>query len=247
MKAIILAAGYATRMYPLTLDRPKALLPLAGRPILDYTLDQLDTLPALDEVFLVSNHRFCADFAEWAKHAPTRLKISLLDDGSTSENDRLGAIGDIQFTLERTGIAEDTVILVGDNYMTYPLAEQYNFFKEKGCDTVCAKVIYNRELLRHFAVAELDADNKVVSLVEKPEKPQSDTAIFGIYFYRADTLPLFGQYLREGGSRDAPGFFVQWLYKRKDVYAYIMNGDCYDIGTPKSYDEIQELLKGEQA
>lgn len=241
MKAIILAAGYATRMYPLTLTQPKALLSVKGRAIIDYIVDQINTLPDVNELIVVSNHKFFAHFDSWKKHhSNSGIPITLLDDGSISEDDRLGAIGDIIFTLQVKNIDEDIVVIAGDNYMTYPLLEQYEFFKEKQSPVVCAQRIEDKAELSRFAVATLDPDNKVLSLVEKPADPPSDVAVFATYFYPKETLPLFKKYFDEGQSPDAPGYFIQWLHKKDDVYAYIMNGECYDIGTIEAY----EAMKG---
>lgn len=239
MKAIILVAGYATRMYPMTLTMPKALLSLKGRPIIDYIIDQINTINEVNEIIVVSNHKFFALFEAWAKEVKSKIPISLLNDGSTAETDRLGAIGDINFTLRLCKIQEDIVVIAGDNYMTYPLAEQYQFFKEKNSDVVCAQKLDDKEELSRFAVATIDDDNKILSLIEKPEEPESDLAIFATYFYRKETLPLFAEYIAEGNTNDAPGYFIQWLYKKKDVFAYIMNGECFDIGTIEAYEAMQ--------
>ena len=240
MKAIILVAGYATRMYPLTLNKPKALLTLNERPIIDYIVDQINTLPEVSEIIVVSNHKFYPQFESWAAEVKSSIPISLLDDGSTTEENRLGAIGDIGFTIRVRNISEDVVIVAGDNFMTYPMIEQYELFKKKQSDVVCAQKIDDKKQLRQFAVAILNDNNKVLSLVEKPVDPPSDLAIFATYFYKKETLPLFFQYIQEGHTQDAPGYFIQWLHKKKDIYAYIMNGKCYDIGSIDAYNALQK-------
>ena len=242
MKAIILAAGYATRMYPLTLNRPKALLTLNGRAIIDYIVEQINGLSAADEIIVVTNHKFYENFRVWTKDVRSKIPISLLNDGSTDENNRLGAIGDIIFTLNEKKIDDDLLIIAGDNYSTYPLIEQYGLFTEKQSDIICAKKLADRNLLKRFAVAELDSSGRVVNLVEKPDNPQSDYGVFATYFYKKETLPLFAEYKKSGQNTDAPGYFIEWLHKKKDIYAYIMNGDCYDIGTIEAYDEMKKLL-----
>jgi len=240
MKAIILLAGYATRMYPLTENQPKALLPLKGKPVIDYILDQINRLPDVTTVYAVTNSRFYTHFCDWAKTAPTSIPIEVLDDGTTNNDNRRGAIGDIVFTITEKSIDEDIFIIAGDNYFTFDLREQYDFFKQKGCDTIAAKEINDIEQLKAFAVAELDPSGKVLGLEEKPAQPKSNTAIFASYFYRKDTLPLFHEYLSQGNPPDAPGYFPQWLHKIRDVYAYTMNGDCYDIGTIEMYEEMNK-------
>ena len=247
MKAIILAAGYATRMYPLTHDKAKALLPLyddeAGSVrIIDTIVCQIDTLPTVSEIVVVSNHKFIAQFDEWAKTPRTSLPITVLDDGSTDDGDKLGAIGDINFALDRLNISEDIVVIAGDNYFTYPLVEQYSFFQKMQKDIICAKQIDNPELLPSMAVAVLDANGRVLELEEKPKQPKSNIGIFATYFYKAETLPLIKQYLKEGNNPDAPGYFPMWLHKQKDIYAYVMNGECYDLGTIAAYEELRRAL-----
>ena len=233
-------------MYPLTLNRPKALLPLGGRPIIDYIIDQINTLPEVDEIIVVSNHKFYPQFKKWAEKAESKIPIDVINDGTIDENSRLGAIGDIQFTLRLKKIDDDVVIIAGDNYTTYPLIEQYEFFKEKQKDVVCVQKIENKKALKQLAVAVLDENGKVLSLEEKPKEPKSNNAAFATYFYRKDTLPLFDQYLKDGEIMDAPGFFVQWLHKKRDVYAYIMNGQCYDIGTIETYEAMKKILSVEE-
>ena len=247
MKAIILAAGYATRMYPLTKNQPKALLPLGGRVIVDYIVQQLNTLPGLSEIILVSNQKFFSQFENWlstANKTPTYIQvpISLLNNGSVSEEDKLGAIGDIYFALQAKQIAEDVVIMAGDNYLDYPLLEQYEFFQQKQADTLNAMEINDTAQLQQFAVAQLDEEGRVLTLVEKPMKPLSNTAIFATYFYRAQTLPLFDEYLNSGQNMDQPGRFPAWLHTRQPVYAYKMNGTCHDIGTIAAYEALKEKL-----
>ena len=243
MIALILAAGYATRLYPLTKDIPKPLLPVNGKPMLDYIVDEIDTLSDITRICLVSNHRFAAHFEEWAKSHREKtpgLPIQVLDDGTETEDDRKGAIGDIQFVIEQIDAQEDMVILAGDNLFTYRLADVHKHFTKIQKDLLIAISIPQRERLQQFAVAELDGNGKVLHLEEKPENPRSDTAIFAVYLYKKETLPLFAEYLKEGNSPDAPGNFPAWLYKKKDVYAFKADGISIDIGTPETYQEVNE-------
>ncbi|MCL2198816.1 MAG: nucleotidyltransferase family protein [Defluviitaleaceae bacterium] len=239
MKAIIIVAGYATRMYPLTKNTPKALLPLKGKPVLDYIIEQLKTLP-VTEIFVVSNDKFFPHFSDWAKTAPTSTPINVLNDGTTSNENRRGAAGDVQFAIAEKNITDEIVVIAGDNYFTYPLKEQYDFYKKTGCDTIVGKELNNIEQLKAFAVAKLDENGKVLELEEKPAEPKSNMAIYATYFFRKETVPLFKKYLDEGHNPDQIGAFPQWLYKTHDVYAYKMNGDCYDIGTIEMYEEMNK-------
>jgi len=238
MKAIILAAGYATRMYPLTQNTPKPLLPLRGKAVIDYIIEQINHLPDVDEIFVVTNSKYYPHFCEWAKTAPNKPSIEVLDDGTTSNKDRRGAVGDVFFTVTERSIDDELVVIAGDNYFTYELREQYDVFRKTGRDTLAGKEFYDEEKIKAFAVALLDPNGKVLDLEEKPQKPKSNLAIYATYFFRKDTVPLFKKYLEEGNNPDLIGAFPQWLYKFRDVYAYKMNGECYDIGTIEMYEEM---------
>jgi glucose-1-phosphate thymidylyltransferase len=240
MKAIILVAGYATRMYPLTENTPKALLPVRGKPVINYIVEQINNLPAVDEIFVVSNDKFFPHFSEWAKRAPANVSIEVLNDGTTSNENRRGAVGDVFFAINEKNISDEIVVIAGDNYFTYDLREQYDFYRKIGCDTITGKELDNIEQLKAFAVAVLAPDGKVLDLEEKPASPKSNMGIFATYFFRKETVPLFEKYLAEGNNADLIGAFPQWLYKIHDVYAYTMNGDCYDIGTIEMYEEINK-------
>lgn len=244
MKAIILAAGYATRLYPLTIDRPKALLPIAGKPILDYIVDEIETIDEVDSLVVISNDKFYGNFIEWEKTRASRLKISVLNDNTTDDTNKLGAVGDISYAIDKLGIDEDILVMAGDNIFTFPLKDFAQFYKKKDADTILAKRIENISDLKRMGNAVLDGDGKVIDMVEKPENPPSDTAVYAVYLYKRETVPMIKQYLEEGGNPDAPGFFPSWLHKKKNVYAYLFNGDCYDIGTPESYKEVNRIFEG---
>ncbi len=242
MKAIILVAGYATRLYPLTINTPKALLPINNKPMINYIVEQLNTIKEIDEIYVVSNNKFYTHFNEWAETVESNIKVKVLDDGTTSEENRRGAIGDIQFTISQEKIDDDVIIIAGDNYFTFDLKDYYNYYKNVNKDCVIVKEHDDKEMLKQFAVALLDENNKVTDLEEKPESPKSNTAVYAAYIYKKDTIQLFKKYLDEGNKPDAPGYFVQWLYKIKDVHAYKIDGECYDVGTPKSYEEVKNLF-----
>ncbi len=242
MKAVILVAGYATRLYPLTKDTPKPLLSVGGKPIIDYIVEQINRIDAADEIFVVSNHKFASHFEKWAEAKNNSKKITVLDDGTSTEETRRGAIGDIFYTITQKGIDDDMVIIAGDNLFTYDLKENYDYFMEKGDDCVCVKQFDDPEMIKQLGVVLLDDNNRIIDFEEKPEHPKSNKASFATYFYKRETVPLFKTYLEEGNKPDAPGNFLAWLYKRKPVYAYVMNGECYDIGTHKALNEVREIF-----
>lgn len=239
MKAIILAAGYATGLYPLTINRPKALLTINGKPIIDYICDEIDTIDAVDEILVVSNHKFIGNFLRWAKKRSGRKNIKLIDDGSTSEENRLGAIGDIKHVLDKESIKDDLLIVAGDNFFTYRLIEFYDFFLNRKKDCIAVHELERIEDLKRMGVVQINEHAKVVDFAEKPENPKSKIAVYASYIYRKDTIPLFDTYLREGNKPDAPGYFPAWLYLRKDIYAYSFEGECYDIGTHEALSEVR--------
>lgn len=244
MQALILAAGYAMRLAELTANFPKALLKLGQRPMTDYILDKLSEIPEIKTVHVVSNHRFAPFFVEWADELAARnaypgFELRVWDDGTTSNDDRRGAIGDIQYVIEQANLDDDLFVLCGDNYFTFSLADMYNEFARDGHDLVCASHFDDLSLLRGYGVATLDDENRVISMVEKPETPPTDIGVHGIYLYKRETLPLFAQYLADGNPKDAPGNFPSWLYRRKTVKAFLCTGECHDIGTKASYFAIQ--------
>lgn len=243
MKAIILAAGYATRLYPLTIDKPKALLPIAGKPIINYIVSQIETISSVNELIVVSNDKFYPHFTEWKNSQKSRLDITVLNDRTTDDNNKLGAIGDIGFAIDELGIDDEILVMAGDNIFTFNLSDFYESYRQCGTDMILVKDLDDIEDLRRMANVVTDDKGKVLDMEEKPANPKTSTAAFASYIYRRDTVPLIKKYLDEGNNPDAPGFFPSWLYKQKDVYAYKFDGECYDIGTPKSYKEVNEIFE----
>ena len=241
MIAMILAAGYATRLYPLTMNTPKALLDIGGRPMLDYLMDEIASVPEIRDVHLVTNGKFFGMFLDWLAAAGGRyvhLNIHIHDDGTTEESKKLGAVGDMAFTIDRAQIDDDLLVCASDNFFTFPLTDFVADFRWTGKDTLLMHHIGNIETLRGFAVATLDEENRVLDLVEKPKQPPTDIGVYALYLYRRDTLPLIHAYLAEGGRADSPGYFPEWLCKRRDVRGYLFDGECIDIGTPRMYAEV---------
>jgi len=247
MKSLILAAGYATRLYPLTLSTPKALLKIGDKTMLDWLVEEIAELHGMTEAHIVSNHRFIGQFEAWASAAAGRypgLRLFVWDDGTTSNQDRLGAVGDVQFVIEKAGLDDDLLIAASDNFFTFKLKDFAADFRRTGRDTLLCGRIDDLETLRRFGVATLGEDNRVTALVEKPADPPSNVGVYALYLYRRDTLPLIRQYLDEGNSPDAPGHFPEWLCTRRDVRAYLFTGECVDIGSPEAYHEVNRRYGG---
>ena len=226
LKAIVLAAGYATRLRPLTENFPKMLLPLAGRAMLDYLLDKIREVGEIDGFHLVTNARFARRFEEWAP-----ADVTVHDDGTTSNEDRLGAIGDIRFTIDRAGLdGQDVLVVAGDNLIGYSVPDYVAFWRAKGGSAIALYDCPDPELIKQYGVVELDENDRVVSFEEKPEKPRSTLAATAAYLYRGEDLALIDRYLDEGNAPDAPGNYVAWLHTRAAVYGYRFSGEWLDIG-----------------
>lgn len=243
MKAIILAAGYATRLYPLTLNTPKALLPIAGKPILNYITDEILTIDEIDEIIIISNHRFYKNFVNWKNTFDTTVEITILDDNTTDDFNKLGAIGDISFAIDTLGINDDLLIMAGDSIFSFPLLQFYNEFKYRDKDLLLTQHIESEEDLKRMANVILDNDGKVKDMVEKPSVPVSNLVSYAAYIYKKDTVPMFKEYLASGNNPDAPGFFPSWLHKIKPIYTYTFDGTFFDIGTPESYEEANRIFE----
>jgi glucose-1-phosphate thymidylyltransferase len=232
MKAIILAAGYATRLRPLTEHTAKPLLPIGGRPMIDAICDKIVEVGDVDQVHVVTNHRFAASFAAWAAGRTDRLRIAVHDDGTLSNDDRLGAIGDIQFTVERAGLGgDDLLIIAGDNLFDFSLVDYVAFWRGKRDGSAIA--LYrcpDRELVKQYSIVELDGHERVTSFIEKPANPTTDLVAIATYLYHREHAPLIARYLAEGNSKDQPGNLVAWLHKRVPVYGYRFSGAWLDIG-----------------
>ena len=203
--------------------------------MLDYLLDRIREVEEIDEIHLVTNARFAPAFRDWA---PTDVTVH--DDGTTSNDDRLGAIGDLAFTIDRAGLAgEDLFVVAGDNLIGYSIPEYVAFWQEKGGSAIALYEVADPELLKGYGVVELDEEDRVVGFEEKPAEPRSNLAATAAYLYRAQDLELLPTYLEEGNPPDAPGNFVAWLHTRAPVYGYRFAGEWHDIG------EIGQLLEAD--
>ena len=245
MKAIILAGGYATRLRPLTDNLSKCLLPVGGRPMLDWILDRVDEVEGVDEVHVVTNSRFAQDFQHWAMFKPG---VTVHDDGTTSNEDRLGAIGDVAFTLERAEIVDDDVLVIaGDNLFDYDLQDLVDFWRGKGiASAVAIRDVGELRLARQYGVVELDGDDRVVAFEEKPAEPTTTLCATATYIYHREHLPLVARYLAEGNPPDQSGSFFEWLRAREPVYGYWFTGAWLDIGDKEQLLLADNMLRRAQ-
>lgn len=245
MKALLLGAGYALRLYPLTRDRPKPLLPVGGIPIIQRVLERVLAVPGLEVIYIVSNHRFVSNYYNWladyrSKNRPP-IPIDVYDDMTSSPDDRLGAIGDINFVIKNAKIKDDLLVVAGDNLIEFDLAPFVTFATKRG-SSVALKDIGASKLISQYSVVQLDQDNMIIDFEEKPPIPKGSLVSTGMYYFFADTLPMIQQYLELGYNPDAPGYYVQWLYKKIKLYGYIVEGIWFDIGDIDSYKEANDYF-----
>ena len=236
MRALILAAGYATRLYPLTKDRPKPLLEVGGRPMVDWILDRIREVEAVDEVHVVTNSKFAPAFRAWAPPG-----VVVHDDGTTSDDDRLGAIGDIAF-VDLAG--DDLLVIAGDNLFDFSLRDYVAFWRAKGrASAVALYDVGDPALASKYGIVELDEDDRIVSFAEKPEDPPTTLSATATYIFHRDHVALVPRYLEEGNSPDQPGRFVAWLQAREPVYGYRFAGEWLDIGDRDQLREADERAR----
>jgi len=242
MHAVILAAGYAARMLPLMENCPKALLPVGGVQIIDYLLSKLSDLSELQHISLVTNHKFYPHFENWLNWRRPPSEITLIDDGTISNESRLGAIGDLALTIERQNIEDDVLVLGSDNIFQFSLTELVRFAHLKQADCVVARHVDDLATRQRTGIAVIESNGRISNFEEKPQQPQSNWAIPPIYYFRRDTIALIPRYLHAGHNPDAPGNFIAWLHKQKPVYALKTNSHVLAISTLDSFARANQAL-----
>lgn len=242
MKCLILAAGYATRLYPLTENFPKPLLPVQGKPILDWLIADMDRSGAIDEYVVISNHKFAHHFDAWA--AKTPWKVTVVDDGTESNETRLGAVRDIQFAMDALNIHDDVLVMAGDNLLDFSLTTFIDYAQEKNTSCIMRYYEASEKKLQRSGVVQLDENEKVLSLEEKPAQPKSHWCCPAFYFYKAQDAARIAEGIENGCGVDAPGSYVAWLCSKAVIHAMEMPGSRYDIGNLESYEQVQKEYKG---
>ena len=247
MKVLLLAAGYATRLYPLTLNTPKPLLPVAGKTVMGYIFDLIEPLKEVDEVFIVTNEKFFRNFEDWKKTFKSSKKITVVDDGTTSNETRLGATGDIEFVIEKKNIKDDLLVLAGDNLFKADLSIFTKFCASKRPSiTIGLYDIKDLILAIKYGIVSVDKNNQVIDFKEKPANPPSTLAAMCLYFFPKERLDIMKSYLEMDNSKDAPGYFLEWLYKREPMFGYIFKDKkWFDIGDKKSLEEADKEFRKE--
>lgn len=248
MKVLLLAAGYATRLYPLTLNTPKPLLKVAGKSVMGYIFDLIEPIKEVDEVFIVTNDKFYRDFEDQKQGFSSSKKITVINDGTTSNETRLGATGDIEFVIEKRDIKDDLLVLAGDNLLKADLSIFTNFcISKRPSITIGLFDIKDLILAKSYGIVSVDKNSKIIDFKEKPANPASTLAAMCLYFFPKERLDIVKRYLETDTAKDAPGYFLEWLYKRESVFGYVFKDKkWFDIGDKKSLEEADIEFRKEK-
>ena len=246
MNILILAAGYATRLYPLTLTKAKPLLDVAGKPMMEWVIDNLAPIAGIEKVYVVTNSKFAADFQAWATHyneVHAKLAFEIVNDGSTSDADKLGAIGDLHYVIKKHGIdTSDLLVVAGDNLFSESLEGFGDFCREKNQPVLGVYDVGSLDQAKKYGVVAIDGSGIITEFVEKPGEPPSTLIGIALYFYPAATVRLIAEYLAAGNNPDQPGRFVQWLYPRTPVQTWSVPGTWFDVGSKETLDEANAIF-----
>ena len=242
MQCLVLAAGYATRLYPLTENFPKPLLKVGEKTILDHLLDDLDSTGAIDRYVVISNRKYAPHFTEWAKSRSG--SITVLDDGTTSNEGRLGAVRDVAFAIRELSLDDDLLVVAGDNLLDFSLARFLSYARGKGASSVLRYFEPSVDRLKKCGVLEIGEDDRILSMIEKPAEPRSHWCCPPFYYFTKADARRVEEGIASGCGVDAPGSFIAWLSSVSAVYAMEMPGRRYDIGDLKSYEEVQKNYRG---
>ncbi len=243
MDVILLAAGYATRLHPLTEDTPKPLLKVAGKAIIEHIIAKLEELDNIGKIYVVANDKFERHFLEWLHNFDAKIPIEIINDGTKSNEDRLGALGDIHYAIKIKNIDDDVAVIAGDNLFEFSLKEPFNLFKKTKSNVVALCDVHDFELAKQYGVVGVE-NNIVVNFEEKPPEPKSTLVSTGVYLFPKKTLPLIKKYIDQGNNPDKSGSFIEWLHKRDRVYAYTTDKKWYDVGSFEQLERANKHFKG---
>ncbi len=245
MKAVILAAGYATRLYPLTLNRAKPLLEVANKKIIDYVIDSIKNT-GLEKIYVVTNNKFFNSFAEWREsisNSEIKNKVIVENDGTLTNDDRLGAVGDIDFVVKKHKIDDDLIVLGGDNIFDIDLRDMIRYFNEKRASVILAYDLKDRNRLKNrYGCIVTDKEGRITDFEEKPAEPKSSITSTCIYIFSRKDVKEISAFLKSGEKKDNTGDFIRYLSHKKDVFAYIFDGVWFDIGSKDQYEKANELF-----
>lgn len=244
MKLLVLAAGYATRLYPLTLDKPKPLLPVAGKPMVEHVLSSLLPIPEIDEVFIVTNARFATHFDSWSKtyRPPRPVGITVVNDGTTTQETRLGAIGDLHLVLVKHRIVDDLLVVAGDNLFDVQLDAFGDHIRGGKQPVLGLYDVKDLNAVKKYSEAQIDRHGTLVNFIEKPPDPKSTLIGIALYYYPSGMLSQIRSYIAERNDPDQPGRLIQWLFKKVPVDTWTVPGLWFDIGSKETLDEANAIF-----
>ncbi len=241
MKAIILAAGYATRLYPLTLEKPKSLLKIGRKNMIEHIISRVEQLADVDEIYIVSNQKFYDDFLNWSHSYRSKKPIKIINDMTSSNQDRLGAVGDIRYAIEKETIDDDVLVIAGDNLFEFSLNEFYDFFKEKkSCVVALYDIEDKKKASGKYGVVIIDENNRILEFEEKPKEPKTSLVSTACYIFSKEHIKLLEKCIEENIALDNLGDFIKWLIEKKDVYGFVFNENWFDIGSPEELREVKQ-------
>ncbi len=247
MKLLILAAGYATRLYPLTLNKAKPLLPVVGKPVIEHIIERAEEIDELDQILVVTNEKFFRQFRDWNKQ-DRKIPVRIINDQSLTESDRLGAIGDMDFVIKKKKIDDDLLVIAGDNLFELGLREFVDFAKLKvPASSIGLYNLPDQAAVKRYSQVRLDAEQRVIEFEEKPQHPTSTLVAKCIYFFPRRKLNLISEYIASGGSTDQPGYYISWLCRRDSVYGFVFSGRWFDIGNYKIYQNATRYFTAKEA
>ncbi len=235
MKVIIPAAGYGTRMYPLTISKPKALLEVRGKPLLEYLIEKIAAIKEVNEIIVVTNDLFHAQFIQWSVSFRQKIPLTILNNHTSSPPQRLGTVGDIFFALQQKEINEDFLVVHSDNFFSFSLEPAHAYFQEKKSSVLGIYDVGDYAAARRMGSPRMDQENKIIWFREKDPFPPSTLCTLGIYFFSRKIISLIEQYLQEKNPSDRTGDFIKWLYTREDIFGYVFQGEWFDLGSLEVY------------
>ncbi len=245
MRALILAAGYATRLWPLTKNTPKPLLEVKGKPIIEHIIGRILEVPEVSEILVVTNEKFAITFEQWAESFKCPIKVRIINDLTLSNDDRKGAVGDMQYAALEARVDDELLVIAGDNLFEYSLKDFYKTYKEKGSTLVACKDMGNKDAVKgKFGVVEIDSGKKIIGFEEKPLEPKSTLASTACYIFTRADMKGISSYIEAKNPPDNAGDFIAWLSRHKPVYAFVFREKWYDIGSFESLGKAREEFSG---
>ncbi len=245
MKCIILAGGFARRLWPLTKYTPKPLLDINGKPIIDHILESVETLPEIDEIIVSTNEKFADIFGEWIHEKKSCLKpLRLVTEPTKEEKGKFGTIAGLQYLIEKEGLNDDIMIIAGDNLFDFDIRDFITFFSEKNSPVVAVFDLKSKERAMLYGIVSVDSKSMITKFTEKSEEPESTLAATCCYIFPKNVVAMVNKYIEEGGRKDSPGFFIEWLIKQMPVYAFSFDGHWFDIGDFESLEEARQFMRG---